>query len=178
MHSQPPQRITHDAATNRDLWLWQTHAASDVQDVERHLPNHAFVCLLVWDATTETVETVSDVTEALIRAGCVYLCTSGEDCERVHDICDENICEMIGDGERSMDEVGLIMTTWHADEPLDEALWFFLRSTIPADNFVDRCRTSLVLTVGLDRDRMQTIERALADPEGFSSEIENRPDSW
>ena len=120
------------------------------------------------------VETVAGVTEALIRAGCVYLCTSSEDCERVHDICDE----MIGDGERSMDEVGLIMTTWHADEPLDEALWFFLRSTIPADNFVDRCRTSLVLTVGLDRDRMQTIERALADPEGFSSEIENRPDSW
>jgi hypothetical protein len=30
----------------------------------------------------------------------------------------------------------LLMTTWHADESLEEALWFFQHLAIPAENHV------------------------------------------
>ncbi len=36
------------------------------------VPSRHFACLLLWDATGETVETVSRLAELLVDAGCVF----------------------------------------------------------------------------------------------------------
>jgi hypothetical protein len=69
-----------------------------------------------------------DFATALIRSGARYVCCWGPDCERLHDCFDEAEGALSGwdasDGSH-------VMTTWHDDEPLEEALWFALNAAIP-----------------------------------------------
>ena len=53
------------------------------------------------------------------------------------------------------------MTNWHADEPLDEALWFFLRNTCPDDAYIETTCTALAITLGTDW--AAHVERRLRD---------------
>jgi hypothetical protein len=61
-----------------------------------------------------------NVCEWLARNGCRYFLAWGQDCELWHDVMDETAVAFFGgdDGEN------FIMTTWHEDEPLAEAMWF------------------------------------------------------
>ena len=125
----------------------------------------------------ETSLSISRIAELLIRAGCAYVVAWGEGCERVHDIFDENLVEL---------ELGLdpshpeseptpgpnpfaaylhVMTTWHADEPLDEALDFMLHATLPAEEFEATCGSSVVIAIGQPRDVVRRIRSRLSDPE-------------
>ncbi len=54
--------------------------------------------------------------------GMAYFSTWGPDCERLHDIMDETVVawEVIEENPAPL----FIMTTWHCNEDLDEALWF------------------------------------------------------
>ncbi len=70
----------------------------------------------MWDSEQESVGEISRVAEVLLGSGGVYFCTWGNGCERVHDIIEV-------DPDPADDSV--VMTTWHDDETLDEALWFF-----------------------------------------------------
>jgi len=40
------------------------------------------------------------------------------------------------------------MTTWHKEESLKEALWFFLMNTSPTEKYYSECKNSLVLLIG------------------------------
>jgi hypothetical protein len=40
------------------------------------------------------------------------------------------------------------MASWHENEPLDEAIWFFLNSTFPDDEVFESCKSGLALVVG------------------------------
>lgn len=140
------------------------------------LPKRPFSCLLVWDAADEAVTAIAAVTEALLRAGCVYLCTWGTDCERVHDICDENLVAMDLDDRREELLSECVMTTWHAAAALDEALWFLLRCAAPDDDVAVSCATSLVLTIGASDARIRSIRSALADPVAFARRVEHETD--
>jgi hypothetical protein len=40
------------------------------------------------------------------------------------------------------------MTTWHENEPFEEAPWYFLACTFPGDELVEPCRCRLVITIG------------------------------
>jgi hypothetical protein len=71
-------------------------------------------------------------------SGCVYFCSWGADCERVHDNFD---------GERDPD-APVIMTTWHNEESLDEALWFFVRDTHPDDGYSSTCGCGVAISIG------------------------------
>ena len=64
-----------------------------------------------------TIE-ISDIANWALDQGAVYVCVWGPDCERVHDIIDEVIVNR-NPGETDED---VIMTTWHDDEALNEAL--------------------------------------------------------
>ena len=67
----------------------------------------------------------------------VYFCSWGPECERFHDIVDEVI---IGDDLSEQEFSGpntsdVVMTTWHDDETLEEALDFFATCAVPTDGF-------------------------------------------
>ena len=68
----------------------------------------------------------------------------GPDCERVHDIIDEAVVSR-NPGETDED---VIMTTWHEDETIEEALWFAVNSAFPAGAYEQTCKTFVTIAVG------------------------------
>ena len=80
-----------------------------------------FGLFLACDATGQTHDDLSAVAEQALASGAVYVVVWGPGCERVHDAFDDvHVMRRLDDPTRPE-----IMTTWHARESLDEALWFF-----------------------------------------------------
>lgn len=108
-------------------------------------PKRPFACFCATDAHSVPVEVLSKFCSRVIELGCAYLCAWGPGCERVHDAMDE---EAMGDDPPKTD-VGCIMTTSHADESLEEALWFFLNCTVPEEDYAPNgCGTAVIFSVG------------------------------
>tara|TARA_R110002072_G_scaffold302737_1_gene488160 strand:+ start:88 stop:600 length:513 start_codon:yes stop_codon:yes gene_type:complete len=163
-----PEKLARDEGTGRDLFCLRVANADELVPLAGSIGH--FVCLLVWDAATESVEQISRVAEHLLESGCVYVCAWGTGCERVHDIFDETI---VGDGTQESPDAFHVFTSWHDDEPLDDAIWFFLRSAFPDESVRDSCRSSLAILVGGDDERAAAVRRALTDPVEFSRQVED-----
>lgn len=88
-----------------------------------------------------------DKANELINSGLAHFCAWGNNCEQIHDLFDEEIVSLEIDQQSSIDD-NVIMTTWHKDESLKEALWFFLMTTSPTEKYYDECKTAIVLKVG------------------------------
>jgi hypothetical protein len=131
------------------------------------LPSRYFVCFLGWDAALESTDSISQVTEILLRSGCVYLCSWGSGCERVHDIADEL---SVGSNPPPETYPG-IMTTWHENESLDDAIWFFLNNAWPDDAYAGDCKAAIAITIGLRPDLQERIDFALGNPRQFSTQL-------
>lgn len=80
-----------------------------------------FRALIVSEAEV-TQEWRNRVAEWLVKSGCLYVVAWGIECEKWHDTVDWNVIEEFDYGDIPDDRV--IVTTWHADEPLSEAMWF------------------------------------------------------
>ena len=169
--SPTPARLGYDPASQRSLYLLSAETATDITRQPLTMPGDPFACILVWDAAAESVNTIAAVTEALLRAGCIYLCTWGSDCERVHDICDENLVEMTLSDEPVDLGTDCVMTSWHDAEPLQEALRFFLCDT-HAESHGAPCRTGLALTIGASDQQKRVIHGALTKPDSFVANLE------
>lgn len=62
------------------------------------------------------------IAEWLVESGCLYAVTWGRDCEKWHDSVDDANLREFDHGDIPDDR--FVMTTWHENEPLREALWF------------------------------------------------------
>lgn len=119
-----------------------------------------FSALLVTDSTRIADDGLATFSTSLIRAGCSYFCTWGPGCERAHDIFDL----------QCLDIDPVIMTAWHADEPLDDAIWFFLRTTFPDDGYFDTTRTGLTVVVGAP-EWASHVERRMRDIPSLARDV-------
>jgi hypothetical protein len=128
---------------DRQLFALEVSASSEVLGATQAVTPH-FAVFLAWDATSVATEEISRLATLLHIRGLAYLCAFGPDCERVHDIFDEVELEL--DGARPSDSV--IMTTWHNDESLEDALWFFVNSSFPDAVYAETCRTGIAVTIG------------------------------
>ena len=165
-----------DAVTERRLFS-TVIASPDELPRDLGVPGAHFVCLLTWDATGVPVNTVSSLVARLLRAGASYFVCWGADCERVHDIIDETVCDPDSDFGAPADSC--IMTTWHDRDPLREALFFFLVNTWPDEPYVDSTRSALAVSIG-SPEWAAEIAAALDDPGEFvrrTSEEEDGPGS-
>ena len=81
-------------------------------------PGAGFALFLACDATELNAELIEEFASYCIGRGLFWVSTWGPDCERVHDIFDR--VDIAQDTEP-----GIVMSTWHDDEPLDEALLLF-----------------------------------------------------
>ena len=130
------------------------------------LPTEHFACLLAWDARGVTEIQVSDVARSLIASGASYFVCWGPDCQRVHDIIDK----VANEKESPVPHDSCIMTTSHDDEPLEEAIWFFLVCTSPESHYEEKTGSSLAVSIGsLEWER--TISEALRNVREFESRI-------
>ena len=156
-----------DDVSGRELYSLHLETADGLSQLNLSSPK--FVAFLAWDSSHATIEAISQVAEKLLNSGCVYLCAWGNGCERVHDIMDVVLV-----GPDPSDDVAPVMTTWHQDDSLDEALWFFLNSTWPDDQYFDDCRSAIAITVGGSREFQDRIAFALTYPREFSGQVLSR----
>lgn len=123
-------------------------------------PNSRLVCLLVCDATQTPDSVITDLAALLVEKGLVYLCAWGPDCSRVHDLFDLTIVKHELEKEVEL----AVMTTWHADESLDDALWFMLNCAYHPDDTGDEAWACRVIIIVGNPDWVEQIHRGLADP--------------
>jgi len=162
-----PTRITTPDRETRALFLLSAATPEEALAVKGHLDRNRFVALIAWDAQTASVGEISVLAEAMLGAGCVYFCCWGPDCERVHDVIDE---VYVGDRTSSAKDAGTVMTTWHANVPLDEALWFTLNVAHPDHEFDEGAKTILAVSIG-NHSWASQIAAALADTAAFSERV-------
>lgn len=128
------------------------------------LPPGNFACLLAWNARGVADDTVSAIVAPLLRQGASYFVCWGPDCERVHDIIDQMVSHPGNDF--GVLEDSCIMTTWHASEPLSEALWFFLVDSRPDEHYQNSTHAALAIAVGSPAWAAEIVE-ALDHPQEF-----------
>jgi hypothetical protein len=64
-----------------------------------------------------------------------------------------------------------VMSTWHKDETLDEALWFGIFVAMVDDEFWDECST---IAVAIDENNWaEQIEANLCDVSAFNEKVVN-----
>ena len=153
----------YESATERQLYVLELQEPGDIATVG-NLPDRHFVCFIAWDAQDASAGAIAVLVKRLLDAGAAYISTWGIDCERVHDIADEIRPSVGGAADRTG---SVVMTTWHEHESLEEALWYFLFSTIPDDSFEATTGSGLAVIVG-NREWGATIRHDLRDPGAFS----------
>lgn len=120
-----------------------------------------FVAMTAFDATGLDDATLVAFAGQLLADDCRYTCTWGPDCERVNDAFDRVIVDQ--ELDRGDDTV---MTTWHDDESLDEALWFATQVAW-VSSLQDHSQHVLVLAAPEYADhvttRLANIDKLLAD---------------
>jgi hypothetical protein len=132
-----------------DSWLdWPTDLS---------LPSQHFCLLLAADARAVHAETISALASSSISDGCAYLAAWGPECEFVHDIFDETY---LGGGLSPGRPV--LMTTCHADAPLEEAIEFLRRDTLPEEAFQSSCNA--VVAAVIANPEWSTIVRTALSP--------------
>lgn len=92
-----------------------------------------YLLLVCADSTKCSVAEISLLVNAAIDTRCAYFCAWGPDCGRLDDIYDETC--VIREIEK-LNPPPFTMTTWHADQPLHEAVFFALEVVQP-----DHCDT-------------------------------------
>ncbi len=142
-----------------------SEAVADFVAIQRiPLPSAHTILFIAVDAGAIQTEVISAVAASLLASGLIAVCVWGPDCQRVHDIFDEVNC-----GNSSVDPEFVFMTTWHADEPLEKALWYFIYVAFPPD--AEFATTSYIaVTVG-NADWAVVVEEALSDVPRFASRI-------
>jgi hypothetical protein len=101
---------------------------------ELQIPTKSFRLFLAADLRgVRSEQMIAFANEALVR-GMVYFCGWGEDCERMHDCVDQAAIEAETEGRLE----GTVMTTWHSDESLQEAVGFFRDLARPSAEFEGR----------------------------------------
>jgi hypothetical protein len=125
-----------------------------------------FVAFLALDATGVGDEPIGQLARKLLAQGVAYVCAWGPECDRVHDIFDD---ELAAQGLVDEDDV-LVATSWHADDTLDEALWFALFAASPKEELVETGGSVLALVVARE-DWAEHVRRRFADPAGLHRDV-------
>lgn len=99
-----------------------------------------FILLLALDALRIEDQRISAIAKALMSRGLAGVSVWGPDCSRVH---------VLFDIERDPDETDerVVVTTWHADEPLSEAVCYFDLCAYPSSDFEHDCKDWIAIAV-------------------------------
>ena len=130
-----------DGITDRDLYFLDLVKSSDMP-AQFALSSPHFACFLAWDAREASVEEIDGVLRPLLTSGVAHLCTWGADCKRVHDIADKIFHRLVSP------EGAVVMTTWHDEETLAEAVEFFLNRSFPHEYYEDTLRSGIAISIG------------------------------
>ena len=136
--------LDHGKMKGQDRFLLSA-TVSGPKDFSSPINIHSKHCVLfiAIDARPMSVDEVSNIANWAFDQGAVYLCVWGPDCERVHDIMDE----VLADRNFNETDEDVVMTTWHDDETLEEALWFAVNSAFAVGAYEQTCKTLVAVTI-------------------------------
>lgn len=107
-----------------------------------------FVLFLAADRTAATDQEWGDVARALLDAGLAYLVAWGPGCRQVEDAFDLVFVEASDiEGRIPNAAEGVLMTTSHANQELEEALWFGIHAAHPDEGYVRECPSTIAVAV-------------------------------
>jgi hypothetical protein len=152
---------TEDAA-GRLLYLASAQAA-DVQSLRLEQRIGPFVAFVALDTREASGERLRDLARDLLEDGCVYVCSWGPDASRVHDVFDEVIIEAEIAGRPYVED--RLMTSWHPEQSLDDALWFAVFAAFPPEG-----EAPAVLAV-CDPEWSEAIESRFADSRKWNEQV-------
>jgi hypothetical protein len=111
------------------------------------LPSRRFRLFVAADARKESAQAISDFAFEALSRGMVYFSSWGPDCERFHDIVDEVVIadDLSESGFAGPSSHDVIMTTWHDDETLEEAVDFFATCAVPTEGFLPESEFRLAI---------------------------------
>lgn len=115
-----PRSLGYHIETTREVLLLNLDSVN-TRFVWEKAGDRLFTCLCAMDARVVSADKLRTFCSHLLRLGCAYFCAWGPDCERVHDAMDRQV---VGD-DSPHTYLGCVMTTWHANDSLDDALFFF-----------------------------------------------------
>ena len=159
--------IGKDDLTERELFLISLDTSFNIPKVIQ-LPSKHFACFIAWDSEDATDEEISHLMEVLIKNGAAYICSWGNNCERLHSIAD--LIRDRPDVKYDFSEDSVIMTTSHNDESIEEALYFFLTDTHPDEYYESTLSSSLAIVID-KQNNLQIIVDALLNPDQFRKYI-------
>jgi hypothetical protein len=135
--------VLYPSQCPKDFYLSSSQALAALAN--QVLPTSPYFGLfLAADAREVKALDIGRLAQALVPRGLAYLCAWGPDCERVHDCFDEVLNESVLEPT----EDNVVMTTWHDDESLEEALWYFMNSAFATKAYATTCRDWVIAVVG------------------------------
>ena len=127
-------------------WLVVDVPALDAWPVDLPCAGERFSLLLVLDEADPRADARRAWNVFATRAieqGLAYFCAWGPHCESTHDLMDETLIQHSADGGKP---APFVMTSWHANESLEEAVWFATICAIDCE-IQDPCTAPVVVGV-------------------------------
>jgi len=100
------------------------------------------------DALNISDDLIRKTARTALQRGFSSLCVWGRDCERVHDLFDDAERELHLPRGASWTSTDVVMTTRHANETLDQALWHFAWCSIPTEYLESESQDCFVAVIG------------------------------
>ena len=121
---------------------------ADLVDLSTHVhPN--FVLFVAADETDTSAAEWQKIADNLLQAGAVYVVLWGPGCRELENHFDlAYVVATEIHRTLTVPSGSVVMTTSHADESLEEALWFGFHAALPDDAYVDDWHASVAVSVG------------------------------
>jgi hypothetical protein len=131
-----------------------------------------FVLFLALSAEELDDDDVEALAKRCFEQGMVYLSVWGNDSERVHDLFEEAAAEHDPDADADT----VLLSEWHDEEPLSQAVLYAVSSAYPAAAYEKTCGATLVVVVG-NPDAADQVRGWLKAPSRLASAAEDREDA-
>jgi hypothetical protein len=158
------ERVGAGTTMGRRLYAGYLDRLEDWPD-ELGLAGSRFVLFLAADTTGLDDETIRRSAAKALGQGAAYVCTWGPGCSWAHDLFDLEIMKVDPKLEGPF-----VLTTWHDDDTLDEALWFAVFVAYPGDERLEDCDATLAVAVG-HREWHEQIRTRLRDPGALDDDV-------
>lgn len=130
-----------------------------------------YILFLAADSSKYSSAQLTTLAGTVLETGAGYVCCWGPDCERLHDAFD------VARDARGARCDGVIMTTSHASEPLEKALWFADCAAVPGQQH-EAASGSVLVAVVNNAEWLERVKTHLASdlplPNHASGKPQNR----
>lgn len=129
-------------------------------------PDKYFGALLMVNVNVADMEKIKKLSKELLKNGCIYFDSWGNQCKKVHDIFDKKVREFYPANK----DGSTILTTCYDKLSLEKALWNFLNCSFPDIDFKEKCTHELIIIVQ-NMDWNERVQKYISNQEQLNELI-------